>query len=89
MSTAAGLCDWRSIQLRRPFINLDKGQIVRRGYELGVPFELTWTCYKGGQRHCGKCGACHERKEAFATQGLRDPVPYDEDPASTGENAAQ
>ena len=79
MSTVAGLCDWRSIALRRPFIDLDKGQIVRRGYELGVPFELTWTCYNGRQRHCGKCGACHERKEAFATQGLCDPVPYEEE----------
>ena len=78
MSTVAGLCDWRSIRLLRPFIDLDKGQIVRRGYDLGVPFELTWTCYKGGPRHCGTCGACHERREAFAEAGLSDPVPYQE-----------
>jgi 7-cyano-7-deazaguanine synthase len=76
MQRAAELCDWRRIRLLRPFVHLDKGDIARRGHELGVPFHLTWTCYKGGTLHCGKCGACCERKEAFAKHGLSDPTEY-------------
>ena len=76
MDRAAQLCDWREIQLLRPLVHLDKGDIAQRGAELGVPFELTWTCYKGGEKHCGKCGACTERREAFAKHGLEDPTAY-------------
>jgi len=76
MERAAALCDWRPIQLLRPFVDMDKGDIARRGHELGVPFDLTWTCYKGGDLHCGKCGACRERIEAFAKHGLVDPTRY-------------
>jgi len=76
MSRAAQLCDWRPIQLLRPFVDMDKGDIARRGHELGVPFELTWTCYKGQAKHCGKCGACTERREAFAKGGVADPTEY-------------
>jgi 7-cyano-7-deazaguanine synthase len=76
MQRAAELCDWRPIQLWRPFVDMDKGDIAQRGHELGVPFDLTWTCYKGGELHCGKCGACRERIEAFAKHGLEDPTKY-------------
>ena len=55
---------------------MDKTAIVRRGAELGVPFALTWSCYVGGDRHCGKCGTCVERKEAFHRAGVADPTPY-------------
>ena len=58
LDQAAQLCDWRGIKLLRPFVDLDKGDIARRGAELNVPFALTWTCYKGNKKHCGKCGAC-------------------------------
>jgi 7-cyano-7-deazaguanine synthase len=77
LDRAAQLCDWRGIELLRPFVDLDKGDIARRGAELGVPFGLTWTCYKGGEKHCGKCGACTERREAFAKHGLDDPTEYE------------
>jgi len=77
MDQAAGLCDWRPITLLRPFVEMDKGQIARRGSDLQVPFELTWTCYKGGEKHCGKCGACTERQEAFAAHGIVDPAEYE------------
>lgn len=77
LDRAAQLCDWHPVSLLRPFVNLDKGDIARRGSELGVPFEITWTCYRGAERHCGLCGACHERKEAFAKYGLEDPTEYD------------
>jgi 7-cyano-7-deazaguanine synthase len=76
MERAAALCDWRPIRLLRPFVDMDKGDIARRGHQLGVPFDLTWTCYKGGELHCGKCGACRERIEAFAKHGLADPTQY-------------
>ena len=77
MDQAARLCDWREIELLRPLVHLDKGDIAQRGAELGVPFELTWTCYKGGEKHCGKCGACTERREAFAKYKLPDPTDYE------------
>lgn len=60
-----------------PFLHLDKAGIVRTGAELGVPFERTWSCYRGGERHCGRCGTCVERREAFAIAGVPDPTAYE------------
>jgi 7-cyano-7-deazaguanine synthase len=77
LDQAVGLCDWQGMQLMRPFVELDKGAIAQRGDALGVPFELTWTCYKGGAVHCGKCGACQERREAFAAHRITDPVTFE------------
>jgi 7-cyano-7-deazaguanine synthase len=62
---AIGLADWRRVTLERPFIGLTKTDIAVLGMALGVPFEDTWSCYKGGERHCGKCGTCVERREAL------------------------
>jgi 7-cyano-7-deazaguanine synthase len=76
MDSAARECDERKICVLAPFVTWDKGDIVRRGAELGVPFELTWSCYKGGERHCGRCGTCLDRKVAFEKAGLTDPVAY-------------
>ena len=76
MRHAAKLCDWREIELMTPFVDQTKGDIARLGGELGVRFELTWSCYKGGDRHCGRCGTCVERQEAFADAGLVDPTSY-------------
>jgi len=78
MDRAAQLCDWNPIELLRPFVEIDKGDIALRGSQLGVPFALTWTCYQGGAVHCGRCGACNERKEAFAKHGLTDPTQYED-----------
>jgi 7-cyano-7-deazaguanine synthase len=61
-----------------PFLDMSKADIVELGSKLGVPFEETWSCYKGGQYHCGKCGTCVERKEAFALAGVEDPTVYHE-----------
>jgi 7-cyano-7-deazaguanine synthase len=55
MDRAAQECDDRKISVLAPFVTWDKGDIVRRGAELGVPFALTWSCYKGGVKHCGQC----------------------------------
>lgn len=62
-----------------PFVQSTKADIVRQGTVLGVPFEGTWSCYKGGDRHCGRCGTCVERREAFHLAGIDDPTEY-EDP---------
>lgn len=63
-------------QLVAPFMDLTKADIVREGARLGVPFELTWSCYEGGEAHCGACGTCMERQEAFAEAGVADPTLY-------------
>jgi 7-cyano-7-deazaguanine synthase len=55
---------------------MNKSDLVKLGIELGVPFEKTWSCYAGGKLHCGKCGTCVERKEAFELIGLSDPTKY-------------
>lgn len=76
MEKSLKLADWNEIKLYRPFVNLTKEELVRHGLELGVPFEKTWSCYAGGNLHCGKCGTCVERKEAFELVGIPDPTDY-------------
>lgn len=76
LDRAVRLADWHEVRLERPFVKMDKAAIVRRGAELDVPFGLTWSCYVGGERHCGKCGTCVERKEAFRLAGVADPTEY-------------
>ncbi len=68
---------YAKIELLRPFIHLDKAGIAKLGAALGVDYGKTWSCYKGGDLHCGKCGTCVERIEAFALAGLGDPTVYD------------
>jgi 7-cyano-7-deazaguanine synthase len=68
--------DHVNLKLYAPFINKTKGQIVTIGAGLNVPYLHTWTCYEGKELHCGKCGACVERKEAFVSAGLPDPTEY-------------
>lgn len=59
-----------------PFVNITKGDICGIGHRLNVPWLDTWSCYKGGETHCGSCGTCFERREAFAEAGVEDPTPY-------------
>ncbi|HVS53063.1 MAG TPA: 7-cyano-7-deazaguanine synthase QueC [Opitutaceae bacterium] len=80
MADAMRLGTYAGVQLLRPFIALDKAQIAARGAELGVDFARTWSCYKGGAIHCGKCGTCVERREAFIAAGLLDPTRYEATP---------
>lgn len=68
---------YAGVKLLRPFITNTKGEIVAEGTLLGVDFSRTWSCYKGGETHCGKCGTCVERREAFAQAGVTDPTVYD------------
>ena len=83
MATAIRLADWNTVELSRPFVDWTKADIVRRGHELGVPFERTWSCYKGGDLHCGRCGTCIERREAFDLAGVPDPTKYAPDAPTT------
>lgn len=82
MAQAIELCDWNSVRLNRPFLDWSKADIVKRGAELGVPFEMTWSCYKGLEHHCGRCGTCIERREAFDLAGVKDPTIYAPDAPS-------
>jgi 7-cyano-7-deazaguanine synthase len=66
------------IALVTPFLRLSKADIVREGARLGVPFAETWSCYRGEARHCGRCGTCVERREAFELAGIDDPTTYDD-----------
>jgi len=65
------------VLLNAPFEPFSKADIVRYGAELHVPFQLTWSCYNGGYKHCGKCGTCTERREAFVLAGVTDPTEYE------------
>lgn len=65
-----------SLRLHAPFVHKTKAQIVEVGASLGVPYEDTWSCYEGGELHCGLCGTCNERKEAFRLAGVPDPTEY-------------
>src|SRR5215468_5250422 len=66
------------IALATPFLRLSKADIVGEGARLGVPLAETWSCYRGGARHCGRCGTCVERREAFHLAGVDDPTSYDD-----------
>lgn len=62
------------LHIEAPFVSLNKSDVVRIGTELGVPYELTWSCYEGGDKPCGKCGTCIDRIKAFEANGLTDPL---------------
>ena len=72
---------YAKIELLRPFIATDKAGIASLGAQLGIDYATTWSCYKGGERHCGTCGTCVERREAFLLAGLADPTDYLQTPA--------
>lgn len=78
MERALRWCHYTPVRLRAPFLAMDKGDIATLGQQLGVPYQYTWTCYKGGDEACGACGACRERLEAFEKAGVADPLVYSE-----------
>lgn len=69
---------YAQIRLYAPYVNLGKADIVADGARYGTPFAETWSCYKGGVRHCGRCGTCVERREAFHLAGHSDPTDYED-----------
>ncbi len=68
---------YNNVRIEGPYTYLTKTQILERGMKLGVDYSYTYSCYKGGAKHCGVCGTCTERREAFAALGMTDPVEYD------------
>ncbi len=77
MSDAIRLGTYAEIKLISPFISMTKARILLRGVELGVDLSRTWSCYKGRNIHCGTCGTCIERREAFILSGISDPTEYE------------
>lgn len=77
MDGAIRLADWHPVRILGPFVDKSKADLVRLGRDLEVPFARTWSCYKGGAVHCGKCGTCVERREAFQLAGVLDPTEYE------------
>lgn len=77
MDKAIRLGTYNKISVCRPFINCNKSEVVKKGLELGVPYELTWSCYEGKEKQCGKCGTCIDRKKAFEDNNVVDPVEYE------------
>jgi len=76
MSAAVYIGTMRKVRLVTPFIWDTKADIVRKGVKLGVPYNLTWSCYRGGEVACGECPTCIERLRAFAEAGVEDPIRY-------------
>ncbi|MDE6301484.1 MAG: 7-cyano-7-deazaguanine synthase QueC [Muribaculaceae bacterium] len=76
MSRAISEGTYDHITLETPYTHLSKTDIARRGATLGVDYAHTYSCYKGGEKHCGTCGTCTERRQAFADAGLTDPTDY-------------
>jgi 7-cyano-7-deazaguanine synthase len=68
---------WENGRVLAPFVEITKADIVTIGAKIGVDYSKTWSCYKGGVLHCGKCGTCTERKEAFEIAGVEDPTQYE------------
>ena len=62
------------LSVKAPFIGMSKAQVVAEGLRLGVPYELTWSCYEGGEKPCGVCGTCRDREAAFEANGVKDPL---------------
>jgi len=78
MSSAMEQGTWEGVKIEAPYTGITKADIAKRGAELGIDYSRTWSCYKGGNKHCGKCGTCVERKEAFEIAGIPDPTEYEE-----------
>lgn len=76
MNNAIYIGTYRKICIVAPLIQMNKADVVRMGAVRNVPFELTWSCYEGGEKHCGTCATCRDRKRAFSMNGLTDPVSY-------------
>ena len=68
----------KTIQIQAPFCGMSKAELIKVGANMGVPFELTWSCYLDKEKHCGKCESCVNRKAAFKEAGVADPTEYAE-----------
>ena len=76
MNAAMQAGTYEGVQLAAPYTNISKADIIRRGARLGIDYGATYSCYRGGEHHCGTCGTCTERREAFLEAGIPDPTKY-------------
>ena len=76
MDSATNAGTYVGVRVVAPYTNITKGDIARIGKKLGIDYAETWSCYKGGEKQCGKCGTCVERKEALADAGIEDRTEY-------------
>ena len=68
---------YNGVELFTPYTHWTKTDIARRGKQLGIDYAKTWSCYKGGEKHCGKCGTCQERQQALREAGITDTTEYE------------
>ena len=78
MSEAMRCGTYCGVTVFAPYTDITKADIARRGAQLGIDYAETYSCYKGGEHHCGRCGTCRERREALAVAGIADPTLYDD-----------
>lgn len=77
MDAAMQTGTYEGVTLVAPYTNISKADIVRRGTQMGIDYGETYSCYRGGEHHCGRCGTCTERREAFREAGITDPTQYE------------
>lgn len=77
MRKSISLAHWELLELEAPYLHLNKSDIAEKGRRLGVDYSLTWSCYQGRKKACGKCGTCRERLIAFKNIGMKDPLEYE------------
>jgi len=77
MDAVCRVANYEPVGIEAPFMTMDKGQILAEGLRLGLDYSQTWTCYNGREQACGRCGSCVERLEAFAANGVTDPLEYE------------
>ncbi len=78
MSAAISAGTFANLEILAPYTHLTKGEIALHGKEIGIDYAETWSCYKGSDKHCGKCGTCVERQEALTYAGIEDTTVYEE-----------
>lgn len=76
MASAIHTGTYSRIRLVAPLLNMSKTEVIQLGARLGVPFAETWSCYAGGNTHCGKCPTCYSRQDSFASASIEDPTSY-------------
>ena len=77
MGSAISIGTYGLVSIEAPLVSLNKAAVIKEGIRLNVPFEMTWSCYEGHEKACGKCGTCIDRLKAFEANGLKDPITYE------------
>jgi 7-cyano-7-deazaguanine synthase len=77
MNAVCAIANYQAVEIVTPYLHNSKIDILADGLAMGLSYENTWTCYNGRELACGKCGACQERLEAFAENGVSDPLAYE------------